>query len=51
MLFKEWQHPVIEDISGSNSMLSLIEFAKSYPAVGVDKGLLANATNCSHTQK
>lgn len=45
ILFKEWQDPIIGDISKGNSMSGLIGLGKSHPAVGVGKGLLVNTAN------
>ncbi len=40
--FKEGKNPVIEEFSSCYCMFRSIEFGKSHPGVGVDKGLLIN---------
>ena len=45
MFLKERQNPVIEDIGGSYSLFTLIEFRKGNPSISVDKVLLVNTSD------
>ena len=43
LLFVQGQHPVIEHVSRSNGVLSVVEFDADHLAVAVDEGLLVDA--------
>jgi hypothetical protein len=42
MLLKEWQHPIIESISGRDRRFPVIPLGKPDFAVGIDEGLLVD---------
>ena len=42
MLFKEWQHSIIEQIRSCNRSLAIIELGKGHLAVGIDERLSIN---------
>src|SRR5579872_344625 len=45
LLFKEWDHLVVENIRSGDSMFGFIEFGEGDPAISVDKGLLIDASD------
>src|SRR6516165_6798803 len=45
VLLEEWQHAVIEQIGRRDGRLAVIELGKAYLGIGVDEGLLVDASN------
>src|SRR6516165_1166994 len=45
VLLEEWQHAVIEQIGRRDGHLAVIELGKAYLGIGVDEGLLVDASN------
>ena len=44
MVFEEWKHTVIEHVRCNQCVFAVVQFSQSYLAVGINKGLLINAT-------
>jgi hypothetical protein len=45
VLLEERQHTVIEQIGRHDGRLAVVELGKTYLGVGIDEGLLVNASN------
>src|SRR6516165_6501007 len=45
VLLEEWQHAVIEQIGRRDGHLAVVELGKAYLGIGVDEGLLVDASN------
>ena len=45
VLLKEWQHTVIEQIGRRDLRFAIVEFGKADLGIGVDEGLLVDASN------
>src|SRR5918993_6120686 len=45
MLFKEWQHSIVEQIGSCNRSLAIIELGKGHLAIGINERLLINPSH------
>ena len=45
VLLEEWQHTIIEQIGRRDGRLAVVELGKAYLGIGVDEGLLVDASN------
>ena len=45
MLFKEWQHSVVEQICRRDRRLAIVELGASDLSIGIDERLLIDASN------
>ena len=45
VFLEEWQHTIIEQISRRDGRLAVVELGKAYLGIGVDEGLLVDASN------